>query len=133
MNKFHWFSQLDIIHKVFNTSFPRARKRFLLIINVLCVITIIVIITFKIFSKHLYLNNAPRSSDLYHYRNLSIIWTILCESYNNRMHLGAFPSIETLPSHIFSDLRLPVFWCVFNDYQILFSKYRFLIKSGIFI
>ena len=27
----------------------------------------------RVFSKHLYLNNAPENSDLYHYRNLLII------------------------------------------------------------
>ena len=69
----HYSQSLDIIRRALNTSFLRVRKYFLLIINVLYAIIIIIIITFKIFSKHLNLKNAPRSNDLYHYHNLSII------------------------------------------------------------
>ena len=50
----HYSQSLD-------TLFLRARKCFLLIVNVFCVIALIVIITFKAFSQHLYLNNAPRA------------------------------------------------------------------------
>ena len=177
---FRYYSQsLDIIRKVFNTLFLRARKCFLLIINVLYVIAIIIIIIFKVFSKHLNLNNAPRNSDLYHYRNLStvwndftrmfrsrshvsrfsekfsskhsnlnnnlensdlyyyrnlsIIWNDFIRSCNNHMYLETFFSIETLFSHIFFDLQLPDFWCASDNYQNLFSKYRFLTKSEIFV
>ena len=87
----------------------------------------------RFFFKHLYLNNAPERSDLYHYRNLSIVWNDFIRSCNSRMHLGTFFSIETLFSHIFSGLQLLDFWCVSDIYQILFSKYRFLTKSGIFV
>ena len=83
--------------------------------------------------KHLYLNNAPERNDLHHYRNLSIIWNDLIKSFNSYMHLETFFSIETLFSHIFFGLQLLDFWCAFNDYQILFSKYRFLKKSRIFV
>ena len=131
---FRLYSQsLDIIRRVFNTSFLRARRCFLFVINALCVITIIIIITFKILSKHLYLNNTSRSSDLYHYRNLLIIWNDFIRSCNSHMHFETFFSIETLFSHIFSDFQLPDFWYAPDNYQTLFSKYRFLTKSEIFI
>ena len=49
------------------------------------------------------------------------------------MHFEAFLLIETLFSYIFFDFRLSDFWCASDDYQILFSKYRFLTKSGTFV
>ena len=55
----HYSQSLGIIRKTFNTSFLRARKCFLLIINALYVIIIIIIIIFKAFSKHLYLKQCP--------------------------------------------------------------------------
>ena len=55
----HYSQSLDIIYKVLNISFLRARRCFLLIINVLYAIIIIIIITFKALSKHLNLNNTP--------------------------------------------------------------------------
>ena len=73
MNTFHEFSHFDITRKAFDTLFLRVRKHFLLIVNVLYVIIIIFFIIFKVFSKHLYLNNVFRSNDLYHYHNLLII------------------------------------------------------------
>ena len=64
-------------------------------------------------------------------------------NYLKRSHAGVsqsiaciskhFRSIETLFSHIFSGLRLSVFWCASDNYQILFPKYRFLTKSEIFV
>ena len=130
---------------------PRPQTSFhQLIINILCAI-IIIYQTFKALSKHLYLNNvfeyndlyhcrkrlylnnALENSDLYYYRNLSIIWNDLTRSCNSHIHLETFFSIETLFSHIFFGFQLPDFWCAFDDYQILFSKYRFLTKSGTFV
>ena len=87
----------------------------------------------KVSSKHLYLNNVLKSSDLYYYRNLSIIWNDLIRSCNNHIHLETFLSIETLFLYIFFGFQLPDFWYASNNYQILFPKYRFLTKSGIFI
>ena len=51
----------DIIRRVFNTLFFRVYRCFLLVVNVFCAIAVIVIITFKVFSQHLYLSNAPRA------------------------------------------------------------------------
>ena len=45
----HYSQSLDIIRRTFNISFLRARKCFLLIINVLYAIAIIIIIIFKVF------------------------------------------------------------------------------------
>ena len=82
----HYSQSLDIIRKALNISFFHVRKCFLLIVNALCAIVIIIIITFKAFSKHLNLNNAPRSSDLYHYRNLSTAWNDLTRGPRSRSH-----------------------------------------------
>ena len=117
--------------------FSRSQTSFhQLFINVLCVIIFIVIKLSRLF-RSIYIlifeGNSLENIDLYYYRNLSVIWIDLIKSYNNRMHLEAFFSIETLHSHIFFDFRLSEFWYASDKCRILFPKYRFLIKSEIFV
>ena len=84
---FRYYPQLfDIIRRILGTLFLRARRCFLLIVNVFCVIAIIIIIISKVFSQHLYLSNVFRGSDLYHSRNLLIVWNDLTRRSRSRLY-----------------------------------------------
>ena len=116
----HYSQSLDIIRKVFDISFFRARKCFLLIINALCVIAIIIIIIFKILSKHLYLNNALERSDLYYYRNLSVIWN----------DSKGFAIVTCISKHFFQSkhyfhIYSPIFNCLIFDVHVMIIKFYF--------
>ena len=71
---------------------------------------------------YLYLNNAPESSDRYHYRNLLIIWNDLTRGSRNRSHI--FQNIFIQSKH-YLHIYFSAFVCLIFDVHLMTIKVYF--------